>query len=457
MRVKSVRIGGGMGFYGDSIAPALDTALSGDVQYLAFDHLAELTLAILEKDRQRDPTAGYTKDIGPLMRELLPVTHARGIRLVTNAGGLNPDGARAEVARVAAALGLRLKVAVVRGDDVRARLDELVAAGADLRNMDDGRPLADIRDRLLFANVYLGSWPIVRALEAGAEVVITGRTTDSAQFAAPIIHALGWTADDWQRMAAAVLVGHLLECGGQVTGGNFSGDWWNLPDMDRLGYPIAEVFEDGSAVIGKPPGTGGRVSVDTVKEQLLYEMHDPARYLSPDAILDVTGVRLEDVGPDRVRVTGARGLAAPSTLKALFGYRDGYMGEGIMGYAWPDALAKARMADAIVRRQIERFGIRAEEIHTSYLGYDSLHGPLARPLDEELVNEVYLRVAIRTRTREEAQKLGRLFPPLALDGPPFIGGLAGMRPVRELLGLWPTLVERTLVEPAVEVDVREVG
>jgi hypothetical protein len=455
--MRSVRIGGGMGFYGDDIHPALDTAMRGDVQYIAFDDLAELTLAILEKERQRNPDAGYTRDIGPLMRELLPETHARGIRLLTNAGGMNPDGARAEVARVARELGLRVKVGVVRGDDIRPRLDVLIGAGATLANMDDGRPLGALRDRLLFANVYLGSLPIVHALEAGAEVVVTGRTTDSAQFAAPLIHEMGWAMEDFQRVAAAVLVGHLLECGGQVTGGNFSGDWWTLENMDRLGYPIAEVYEDGTAVITKPPGTGGRVSVDTVKEQLLYEMHDPARYMSPDAVLDVTGVRLEDIGPDRVRVSGARGGAAPTTLKALLGYQNGYLGEGLMGYAWPDALAKARAADQTVRRQIERFGIKAEEIHTSYLGYDSLHGPLARPLDEELVNEVYLRVAVRAQTREEAQKLGRLFPPLALDGPPFIGGLSGMRPVRELLGLWPTLIDRGLIEPHVEVDVEEVG
>ncbi len=455
--MKSARIGGGMGFYGDDIHPALETAMRGDVEYIAFDHLAELTLAILEKERQRNPEAGYTRDIGPLMRELLPETHRRGIRLLTNAGGMNPDGARAEVARVARELGMRIRVGVVCGDDIRPRLDALLAAGCTFAHMDDGRPLGALRERLLFANVYLGSRPIVQALDAGAEVVVTGRTTDSAQFAAPLIHCMGWDFEDWQRMAAAVLVGHLLECGGQVTGGNFSGDWWNLPDMDRLGYPIAEVYEDGTAVITKPPGTGGRVSVDTVKEQLLYEMHDPTRYMSPDAILDVTQVTLEDAGPDRVRVRGAHGLPAPSTLKAILGYQNGFLGEGLMGYAWPDALAKARAADRTVRRQIERFGIRAEAVHTSFLGHDSLHGPLARPIDEELVNEVYLRVAIRTETREEAQKLGRLFPPLALDGPPFIGGLSGMRPVRELLGLWPALVERTLVEPHVEVDVQEVG
>jgi len=453
-----VRIGGGMGFYGDSIYPSLDTVLSGDVQYMAFDHLAELTMAILQKDRARNPAGGFTKDIGPLMRELLPHTHARGIRLITNAGGINPTGARDEVARIARELGLSgLRIAVVTGDDVLGRLDALRAAGEPLLHMEDGRPPDAILDRLVFANVYLGAQPVVEALERGAEVVITGRTTDTALFAAPLIHEFGWAWDDWARMAAAVLVGHLLECGGQVTGGNFSGDWWNLPDMDRLGYPIADVAEDGSFVLTKPAGTGGRVSVDTVKEQLLYEMHDPSAYLTPDVVLDVTGVTLTDIGPDRVAVRGAAGRARPRALKALLGYANGFMGEGLMGYAWPDALSKARKAAEIVQRQMERLGIRAEEVHVSYLGYDSLHGPLARPLDEEWINEVYLRMAVRTATREEAARFGRLFPPLALDGPPFIGGLGGMAPVRELLGLWPTLIDRSLVEPFVHVDVEEVS
>lgn len=446
-----------MGFYGDSIYPSLDTALRGDVQYLAFDDLAELTMAILEKDRQRNPGGGFTKDIGPLMRELLPVTHPRGIRLVTNSGGINPDGARKEVFRVAQELGITgLKVAIVEGDNIRDRLEDLRTAGEDLRNMDDGRPVDEILSRLLFASVYLGAAPIVEALRQGAEVVITGRTTDTAQFAAPLIYEFGWQPDDWQRMASAILVGHLLECAGQVSGGNFSGDWWNLKDMDRLGYPIAEVSEDGTAILTKPEGTGGRVSVDTVKEQLLYEIHDPAEYLTPDVTLDLTTVDLENIGPDRVRVRHATGRPAPRTLKALLGYRNGFMGEGTMGYAWPDALSKARMAADIVQKQIRRLGIQAEDVHVSYLGYDSLHGPLAREIDEELLNEVYLRVAIRTATREEAAKLGRLFPPLALDGPPFIGGLGGMTPARELLGLWPTLIERSRIEPHVRVNVEEV-
>ncbi len=455
--MRTVRVGSGMGFYGDSIYPSLDTALRGDVQYLAFDDLAELTLAILEKDRQRNPEGGYTKDIGPLMRELLPVTHPKGIRLVTNAGGIHPEGARAEVRRVAEELNIHgLKVAVVTGDNIRGRLGELREAGEALHNMDDGRPIEEILDRLLFASVYLGAQPIVEALRQGAEIVITGRTTDTAQFAAPLIYEFGWEADDWQRMAQAILVGHLLECAGQVSGGNFSGDWWNLSDMDRLGYPIAEVAEDGTAILTKPEGTGGRVSVDTVKEQLLYEIHDPRAYLTPDVTLDLTTVHLEDVGPNRVRVSHATGRPSPRTLKALLGYRNGFMGEGTMGYAWPDALSKARMAGDIIQKQIRRFGIQAEDIHVSYLGYDSLHGPLAREIDEELINEVYLRVAIHTSTREEAAKLGRLFPPLALDGPPFIGGLGGMTPVRELMGLWPTLIERSHIEPSVRVNVEEV-
>jgi hypothetical protein len=451
--MDAVRIGAGMGFYGDRTWPSLALAEAGDVQFICFDDLAELTMAILEKDRARDPDAGYTKDVVPLMRDLLPRSHPRGIRLVTNAGGVNPHAAARAVKQVAHTLGIAdLKVAVVTGDDLLGRLEELADPTLDIRHMETGEPLAAVRDRLVFANAYLGAQPIVEALDLGAEVVITGRTTDTAQFLGPLRHSFGWADDDYARLAGGIVVGHLLECGGQVTGGNFSGDWQNVPDLENLGYPIAEVYPDGSAVIEKPPGTGGRVSRDTVKEQLLYEIHDPAAYVTPDVVVDFTTVRLEDVGPDRVRVWGATGRPAPPTLKLLAGYRVGFLGEGTMGYAWPQALEKARAAERIIRRQVEMLGIRVEEIAASYLGYDSLHGPLATPPDEDALNEVYLRMAVRTESRDEALRFERLFPPLALTGPPFIGGLSGLAPVRELFGLWSALVPRQQVEPRVRVE-----
>lgn len=455
--MKQVKIGAGQGFYGDIIEPALDLAENTDVQYLAFDTLAELTLAILQKDRQKDPSLGYTKDITRTARTLLPYVHEKGIKLITNAGGLNPEGARREVMRVAKELGITgIKVGVATDDDLFHRLDELERAGVDLSDTDTGRPLEEVRDRLLFASAYLGARPIVEALEQGADVVITGRTTDTAQFLAPAVFELGWRWDDWDKLAQGLVLGHLMECSGQVTGGNFSGDWWNIEDLDRIGYPLAEVSEDGSFVITKAPGTGGRVSVDTVREQLLYEIHDPRRYITPDAIVDLTTVRLEDDGPDRVKVSGAKGSPAPPTLKAIMGYSNGFMGMGMVGFSWPNALSKAKRAADIVRKQADRMGIQYEEFSADFLGVNALHGPAAPILDEDFINEVFLRVTIRTKDRAEAEKIGRLLPPLVLNGPPGVAMMPFAARPRELIGLWSFLVPRELIESQVRVSVEEV-
>lgn len=455
---KKVRIGAGMGFYGDTFLPSLDIARKGQVQYICFDALSELTMAILEKDRKKDPTKGFTRDITPLMTNLLPICYPQGIKLITNCGGINPQGAVAEVKRIAEQLGIRgLKVGVVYGDNIFHRLDELEEKGVRFTSMETGEPLDNYRDRLLFASVYLGARPIVEALRQGADVVITGRTTDSAPFAAPLIYEFGWDVNDWNRIASAILMGHLMECSGQATGGNFSGEWWEVEGLEEIGYPIAEVYEDGTFVITKAEGTGGKVCVDTVKEQFLYEVHDPTQYITPDAIVDFTSAVFEDVGPDQVRVSNVKGSAPPSTLKVLMGYENGWAGEGMLGYSWPYALEKARKAEQLLREQIKRQGIRAEEVHTSFIGFNSLHGPLAHELESDAYNEVYLRVAIRTQYKEDAAKIGRLLPPFALNGPPFGGGgLGGVGKPRQLLGLFSCLVERSMIEPDVKVEVVEV-
>ncbi|SFJ70144.1 Protein of unknown function [Paenibacillus sp. UNC496MF] len=454
--MKTIRIGAGQGFYGDSAAPAVETAKRGGIHYLCMDSLAELTLAILQKDRQRDPAKGFAADLGAQLRALLPVARANGIRIITNAGGMNPAGALREAERVAKELGLKgLKLAVVTGDDVLEELDAYREQGALLEHLEDGRDIADVRDRIVFANAYLGAKPIAEALRQGADVVITGRAADSALFLAPYVHEFGVGPKDWNRLAQGVLMGHLLECSGQASGGNFSGDWQAVEALEDIGFPIAEIAEDGTFVLTKPEGTGGLVSVDTVKEQLLYEIHDPFAYATPDVVLNVSEVALEDAGPNRVRVTGARGAKRPETLKVVMGYADGWLGQAIWGYSWPDAPAKARAADRIVRKQIERSGLRADEIRTDFLGLDSLHGPLAAPPAEE-PNEVYVRLAVRTKSRDEAAKLGRLVPPLMLSGPPAMGAFLGMLKPRELLGMWSCLVPRELVERKVSVTVKEV-
>src|SRR5258708_7009902 len=341
--VRSIRIGAGQGFYGDSVDGALDVARSGDVGYICFDALAELTLAILQKDRFRDPAAGYARDLPAFMSALLPVCRERGIRLITNAGGINPAGAAAAVREVARRLGMDdLRVGVVLGDDITSRVDELRALGAALDNMDTGESLDVVRDRVVFGVAYLGCQPVVEALSMGADVVVTGRVADASLFVAPMVHELGWSTSDWDRLAAGVVLGHLMECSAQSTGGNFSGDWWNVPDLDRAGYPVCEMGEDGVALLTKPAGTGGRVSFDTVKQQLLYEVLDPRSYFNPDVVADFTTVRLREVGTDVVEVSGVHGRPRPADLKAILGYLDGYAGTIAIAYSWPHPLTNAR-------------------------------------------------------------------------------------------------------------------
>lgn len=454
--MKTVRIGAGQGFYGDTADGAVAVAERGGVSYICCDALAELTMAILQKDRLRDPDGGFTRDLPGFLRALLPVAREQGIRIITNAGGMNAAAAARAVSGVAEELGIAgLRVATVSGDDITARIDELLALGVELRNMDTGADIAAIRERIVFAVAYLGARPVVEALQRGADVVITGRVADASLFVAPMVHELGWRWDDWDRLAAGVVLGHLMECSGQATGGNFSGDWWNIPDLDRVGYPVCEVAEDGSALLTKPAQTGGRVSVETVSEQLLYEVLDPRRYLNPDVVADFTSVRLEQVAADAVSVRGVVGSARPTQLKAIIGYLDGWLGAAVIGYSWPNALAKARHAAALIDRLAERAGVVPREQVVEYIGVDSLHGDAADIAGAAEANEVVLRVAGRFASEADARAFPRLAMPLALNGPPFIGGGAAPQPARALLGVWPALLPREAVEEHVTVVVEQ--
>jgi hypothetical protein len=339
----------------------------------------------------------------------------------------------------------------VTGDDITSQIDDLRSSGVELANMDTGADIAAVRDRVVFAVAYLGARPIVEALERGAEVVVTGRVADASLFVAPMVHELGWSWDDWDRLAAGVVLGHLMECSGQATGGNFSGDWWNIPDLDRIGYPVCVMSEDGTALLTKPAQTGGRVSVETVSEQLLYEVLDPRRYLNPDVVADFTSVRLEQAGSESVAVTGVRGGARPDNLKAVIGYLDGWLGAAVIGYSWPHALAKARHAALLIDRLAERAGLVPLEQVIEYIGLDSVHGDAAAFDAAADINEVTLRVAGRFASEAQARAFPRLATPLFLNGPPFIGGGGTPQPARALLGIWPTLVPRDRVEESVHV------
>lgn len=455
--MKTIRIGAAQGFYGDTIEPAVQTAKYGNVDYISFDCLAELTMAILKKDQMKNPELGYTRDITTSMQALLPFVKEKGIKLLTNAGGINPIGAQKEVIRVAQKLGMAdLKVAVVTGDNLIDDIDKYIEQGVSFHHMETNANFKEIQHKLLFANAYLGAMPIVEALRQGADVVITGRTTDTAQFLAPLIYEYGWTKTDLDQLASGVFMGHLLECSAQSTGGNFSGDWESVEQPENIGYPIAEVDVNGDFFITKVKECGGLVTTDTVREQMLYEIHNPSAYLTPDVVVDLTAVKLTQVEDNKVQVTGVKGKPAPKDLKVVMGYEDGYMGQAMMGFSWPDALKKAERTDGIIRKIIANKGLEYEKIDTSYLGYNSIHGPLASPPREEL-NEVYLRIAVKATSKRDAAMLSKVFPPVFLNGPPAAGAFIGNIPSRQLLGMWSSLVPRALVEDKVQVSVVEVG
>ncbi len=455
----TVRVAGGQGFYGDSVT-SLSSLLDAGVDYLCLEALAELTLAILQKDRMGDPAAGYTRDLPVYLRLALPYVARGRTKIITNAGGINPVGAGEEAAKVAAQLGIGgLRIATVTGDDLMPRLDQLAAVPGGLANAETGQPWRDFPGRVLFANAYLGALPIVSALADGADIVITGRAADPSLFLAPLIHEFGWRPDDWDLLAAGTAVGHLCECSGQSTGGNYSGDWWTIKQPWNLAYPIAECEPDGKAVITKPPGTGGRVDFDTVRHQLLYEVHDPAAYITPDVVADFTTLRLDDLGADRVRVSGASGRPATSTYKALACHPAGWSGEARVAFGWPDAHAKARATAAIVRKRAGLAGLAVEEWLEEYWGVNALHGPAAPVGDTAELPEVLLRLAWRCGDGQTAARVSREVVPLALSAPPWgmTGAGRGMsgKP-SQLLGLWPTLVRKDQVDEQVGHEITEV-
>jgi hypothetical protein len=456
---RLIRIGSGQGFWGDRLDAPLAQVRGGPLDYLMLDYLAEVTMSILQKQKSRDPAQGYARDFVPLMEALFPDLLERGVRVVTNAGGVNLEGCRDALLEAARAVGpkggRRIRIGVVTGDDLLGRLDDLVARGHALRHMETGAPLSDVIDRVASANAYIGAAPIVRALEQDATVVVTGRSTDTALTYAPMMHAFGWAPDDWDRLAAGVVAGHINECGAQASGGNCLVDWETIPDLAGIGYPIIEARPDGSFVVTKHPGTGGRIDTAVVKEQLLYELGDPAEYITPDVVADFTTIRLAPAGENRVRVEGVKGRPRTDRLKVSIAYRDGWKAVGTLVYAWPDAVEKARAADRVLRERLDRLGLAFDEVLTEYVGWNATHGALAGPPPADLP-EVQLRIGVRAGEREPVERFTREIAPLILSGPPSVTGFAGGRPrVQEVMAFWPALIDRAEVEDRLRVEVTE--
>ncbi len=446
---KMIRIASGQGYWGDRWDAPIDQVREGEVDYLVMDYLAEVTMSIMQKQKSRDPNLGYAKDFVPLMEKLLPLLVEKNVTLITNAGGVNPVGCMLAVRAIAEKMNFTgLKIAAVYGDDILDQLDSLIASGNALKNMETGEELSTVRSRVSSANVYFGARPVVEALEQGAQVIVTGRVTDTGISLAPMIHEFGWDWRDWDKLATGVVGGHINECGAQASGGNFFAGWKEVPHMERIGFPIVEAYADGHLVVTKHESLGGVVSVRSVKEQLVYELGNPKEYITPDCVADFSSIRLEQEGPDRVRVFDVKGTPDTPFYKVSISYFDGYTSIGQLTYTWPDALQKAQKADEIIRKRLEYLGVSFDDIHTEFLGYNACGGDTAPPIEDP--NEVVLHIGVRGHNFRDMTTFSKEVIPLVLTGPPTVTGFGGGRPkVREVIAYWPALLKKETVEPKV--------
>ncbi len=437
-----IRIANAGGYWGDDLAQFKRQVELGPVDYVTLDFLAEITMSIMQKQRARDPKTGYARDFIAQVEEALPLLIERGTRVITNAGGVNPLACRGTLLERVQQHGHQIEVAAVVGDDLLDRLGELNAQGVTLDHMDDGTSFQTVRDRVSSANAYFGAWPVVKALASGAQIVVTGRCTDTGITLAPMIHAFGWRPDDWDLLAAGIVAGHVIECGAQSTGGNFT-DWHRVRRFESIGYPVIEVLPDGSFVITKHAGTGGAVTVRTVIEQLVYEMGDPRAYVTPDVIADFASIRLEQIGRDRVRVWGVRGRPAPGSLKVSASYFDGWKASGSLLVSAPEAVAKARaLADLFWKR----LDLTFTETRTELVGHSASWGPLAPERDPA---EVLLRLSVRDHDKSKIERFAKLVPAVILSGPPGVAVTGGRPQAQDVVAYWPTLVPRDRVKPRV--------
>ncbi len=450
---EKIRIASGQGFWGDLIDAPYRQVTAGDVDYLVMDYLAEVTMSILQKQKNKNPKLGYAKDIPALMKRILPICKEKNIKIITNGGGVNPKACAEAIVEVVKESGLEnVRIAIVLGDDIKDRIDEIISAGCNLNNMETDEPVTKIKEKLLSANVYFGAFPIVEALSKGANIVITGRTTDTGLTLAPMIYEFGWQQKDYNLLAAGTVAGHILECGGQASGGNLLADWKSVDNLAEIGFPVAEAYPNGEVVITKHEKLGGKVSFETIAEQLVYEIGDPQQYITPDCVADFTSIKLKEISPNKVKVFDVKGKPETEFYKVSCSYSDGYSASGSLTYSWPEALTKARAADKILRKRLENLDLKFDEIRTEFIGYDSCHGPLAEQIDEDKINEIVFKVSVRSHDYDSVERFGKEIAPLILTGPPSVTGFAGGRPKpNEVVAYWPALIPKNFVQPIVEI------
>lgn len=448
---EPVLIGNGQGFWGDSIDAPIKLIEGGPLHYLTLDYLAEVTMSIMQRQKQRNPKKGYATDFVDLIARILPTLVEKDIKVIANAGGVNPQACLEALFAVARDSGVRgLKIGIVEGDDILQELPDYFERGVEFNHLETGESILPYKDQILSANVYVSSLPIVDALRQGAQIVVTGRATDPGLVMAPMVYEFGWKDTDWDRLAAGTVAGHILECGAQATGGNFT-RWWEVPDYANIGYPIVEAFADGTFNITKHPGTGGLVTVDTVSEQIVYEMGDPKNYISPDVKVDFTTIRLEQLTDDKVRVFGIKGAPKTDSYKVSMSYHKGFKASGTLTVSGPEAYEKAQKCAEIIWKRLQNAGFTFDETNTEYLGVNSCHGDIT-PIPER-INEVVLRLSAKDRDEEKIARFGKEIAPLITNGPPGITGFAGGRPKpQSIVAFWPALMDRDLVQTKVTVE-----
>ena len=450
---EKIRIASGQGFWGDLPNAPIEQVKNGPIDYLVMDYLAEVTMSIMQKQKMRNENYGYARDFVEVIQAILPEIAGEGIKVISNAGGVNPEACKDALMKVITDGGYEdIKVAVVDGDDILSNIDKLIADGHSLKNMDTGRDIETVKDQLLSANVYFGCKPVVEALKQEADIVITGRVTDTGLTLAPMVHEFGWSFDDYDKMSAGTIAGHIIECGAQVSGGNFT-DWETVEDFVNIGFPIIEATPSGEFYVTKHENTGGLISEMTVKEQLMYEIGDPKEYITPDVIADFSTVHLEQDGKDRVKVFGIEGRPETDTYKISASYNDGYKISSTLVYSWPDALKKAQKAGEILKGRADKLGLEFDEYRVEYVG---VNGNNEEPITEEDLrqehNEVQMRVSASGQNKEDLDRFGREIAPLILTGPSGVTGFAGGRPKASgIVAYWPALLDKDAVEPRVRI------
>lgn len=448
-----IRIASGQGFWGDLPKAPIDQVRKGPIDYLVMDYLAEVTMSIMQKQKIRNPEYGYARDFVDVISEILPDIAEKGIKVISNAGGVNPEACKDKILEAINEQGFKdIKIAVVDGDNILDDLDELIANGHALKNMETGKPVIAVKDRLLSANVYFGSRPVVQALAEGADIVVTGRVTDTGLTLAPMVHEFGWSFNDYDKLAAGTIAGHIIECGAQVSGGNYT-DWEEIEGFVDIGFPIIEAKPDGNFYVTKHENTGGIVSEATVKEQLLYEIGDPTEYITPDCIADFTSIQLESEGGNRVHVFGIEGRPETETYKISASYNDGYKLASTLVYSWPGALKKAKKAGEILKGRAESLGLDFDDFRVEYIGVNGCsEQPISDELLEEEYEEVQMRVALSGQSKEDLDRFGKEVAPLILTGPSGVTGFAGGRPKASgIVAYWPALLDKKAVKPRVRI------